>query len=337
MIGENKTTGTQFQSVSCYKSKDLVHWDWVNDLLKSNASIPDLAPNRIIERPKVIYNKSTKKYVLWMHVDSTDYSYARAGVAWSNSVCGDYTYVGSYRPLGKYTSRDMTAWVDDDGTGYLLGETTFVLQVGETYIYCGDRWDPENLGGLQSSLYVWLPMKVDTVARQLNVTWYNSWALDPMSGAWEANTRSATVYEAESPNNILAQGATLTGPNYFNGTRGAGVKGIGGPQGGSLTFPNITVPNVPGPVTLKVVYQNSERYVQYGSVTVTEYRRKSKCGKDGYAVFLPTFSTRNTVVNTVASVPDIQLTPGAVIDLTITGLPGYTQNVTAAVDAIRFS
>lgn len=122
MIGENKTTGSLFQSVSCYKSKDLVHWDWVNELLTSNASIPDLAPDRIIERPKVIYNKSTKKYVLWMHVDSADYSYARAGVAWSDSVCGDYTYVGSYRPLDRYTSRDMTAWVDDDGTGYLLGE-----------------------------------------------------------------------------------------------------------------------------------------------------------------------------------------------------------------------
>jgi hypothetical protein len=86
-----------------------------------------------------------------------------------------------------------------------------------------------------------------------------------------------------------------------------------------------------------VVYQNNERYVQYGSVTVTEHGQKSSYVKDGYAVFLPTFSTRNTVVNTVASVPDIQLTPGAVIDLTITGLPGYTQNVTAAVDAIRFS
>lgn len=122
MIGENKTTGSFFQSVSCYRSKDLVHWDWVNDLVTSDATSSDLGPDRIIERPKIIYNEATRKYVLWMHVDSSSYSYARAGVAWSDSVCGNYTYVGSYRPLDEYISRDMTVWVDDDGTGYLFGE-----------------------------------------------------------------------------------------------------------------------------------------------------------------------------------------------------------------------
>lgn len=122
MIGENKTTGSRFQSVSCYRSRDLLHWDWVNDILKADDNIPDLATDRIIERPKVIYNAATNKYVLWMHVDSGDYSYARVGVAWSDSLCGDYTYLASYRPLNRYISRDMTAWVDDDGVGYLLGE-----------------------------------------------------------------------------------------------------------------------------------------------------------------------------------------------------------------------
>ena len=32
-------------------------------------------------RPKVIYNEKTKKFVMWAHVESADYSKACAGVA----------------------------------------------------------------------------------------------------------------------------------------------------------------------------------------------------------------------------------------------------------------
>jgi hypothetical protein len=31
----------------------------------------DLGPGRIVERPKVIYNSTTGKYVLWTHIDNT--------------------------------------------------------------------------------------------------------------------------------------------------------------------------------------------------------------------------------------------------------------------------
>ncbi|CEL11356.1 hypothetical protein ASPCAL14459 [Aspergillus calidoustus] len=419
MIGENKTTGPIFQSVSCYRSKDLLHWDWVNDLLTADATIPDLGPDRVIERPKVIYNKATGKYVLWMHVESSNYSYARAGVAWSDSVCGTYTYVGSYRPLGKYISRDMTAWVDDDETGYLLGEdrptglvvyklsddylsidslvyntmehiespaifkadgvyyllgsqltgwapndnyyttaeslegpwselqlfvpsgsktyssqTTFVLKVGDTYIYCGDRWDPENLGGLQASTYVWLPLELDTAARMVNVSWYDSWTLNSISGAWAANLAPPSVYEANSPSNTLSNGAFLTEDDYFRAFDGPGVMNIGGPDGGSLTFHDITITG-DFPQMLKIRYQNLEKYVQYASVSLRRKRGSDHSRQDAYAAFLPTLSTRGRTVHTVASVPGLRLTPG-VFDLTIKGLPGYTHNTTAAIHSIQF-
>jgi beta-xylosidase len=128
LIGENKTANPNsnlFQSVACYKSTDLVNWEFVNDLLSSTTTGDfDLHPSMIIERPKVIYNAATKKYVLWMHVDNSGYSYARAGVAYSDTVCGDYTYIESVRPLGNNTSRDITAWVDQDGAGYLISEAS---------------------------------------------------------------------------------------------------------------------------------------------------------------------------------------------------------------------
>ena len=87
----------------------------------SQTSSGDLGPNRVVERPKVIYNKSTKKYVLWMHIDSSSYGEAKAGVATSDSVCGKYTYIGASKPLG-FQSRDMGLFVDDDEKAYLLTE-----------------------------------------------------------------------------------------------------------------------------------------------------------------------------------------------------------------------
>lgn len=95
-------------------------WTYVGALLSQTTS-GDLGPNRVVERPKVIYNSSTKKYVLWMHIDSSSYGEAKVGVATGSSVCGKYTYLGSWQPLG-YQSRDIGLFQDDDGSAYLLTE-----------------------------------------------------------------------------------------------------------------------------------------------------------------------------------------------------------------------
>ncbi|EPS34315.1 hypothetical protein POX_a00712 [Penicillium oxalicum] len=119
-IGENKLDGSAFQSVNCYSSTNLVEWNFVGELLSRQGS-GDLGPNRVVERPKVIYNEATRKYVMWMHIDSSNYGEAKTGVATSSSVCGKYNYLGSFRPLG-FESRDMSLFKDDDGSAYLLTE-----------------------------------------------------------------------------------------------------------------------------------------------------------------------------------------------------------------------
>lgn len=120
MIGEDKTNGSAFQNVNCYSSTDLVSWKYVGALL-SQTSSGDLGPNRVVERPKVIYNSSTKKYVLWMHIDDSSYGEAKVGVATGDTVCGKYSYLGSWQPLG-FQSRDIGLFQDDDGSAYLLTE-----------------------------------------------------------------------------------------------------------------------------------------------------------------------------------------------------------------------
>jgi Glycosyl hydrolases family 43 len=120
MIGEDKFNGSSFQNVNCYASTNLVEWKFAGALL-SRTSSGDLGPNRVVERPKVIYNKSTKKYVLYMHIDDSTYKEAKVGVAIGDTVCGKYEYVGSYRPM-ENQSRDMGLYQDEDGNGYLLSE-----------------------------------------------------------------------------------------------------------------------------------------------------------------------------------------------------------------------
>ena len=122
--GEDKTgrtsADTSFQDITCYSSTDLANWTYQGQALSRQAS-GDLGPSRIVERPKVIYNASTSTYVMYMHIDSTNYSEAKVGVATSSTPCGPYTYRGSFRPLGNL-SRDLGLFQDTDGTAYLLSE-----------------------------------------------------------------------------------------------------------------------------------------------------------------------------------------------------------------------
>ncbi|MGW6912924.1 RICIN domain-containing protein [Kitasatospora sp. NPDC054939] len=118
-FGENRNADNSFRYVSAYRSTDLRRWEFRRHVL-TQATDPELVGANI-ERPKVMYNAATGQFVMWMHKEgsATDYSEARAAVAVSSTVDGDYSWRGSFRPLGAM-SRDITTFVDDDGTGYMI-------------------------------------------------------------------------------------------------------------------------------------------------------------------------------------------------------------------------
>ncbi|RKK79571.1 hypothetical protein BFJ68_g16239 [Fusarium oxysporum] len=118
--GEDKTEGTNFRNINCYSSTNLVEWHYEGAALTRQES-GDLGPERVVERPKVIFNKSTSKYVMWMHIDDPVYSHALVGVATGDTVNGRFSYHGSFRPMG-CASRDMGVFVDDDDKAYLMSE-----------------------------------------------------------------------------------------------------------------------------------------------------------------------------------------------------------------------
>jgi hypothetical protein len=87
--------------VSCYSSKDLLNWKNEGLALKvvsDTASI--LNPGCVIERPKVVFNKKTGKFVMWFHheLKGQGYKAALTGVAVSDNITGPYKYIRSLRP-----------------------------------------------------------------------------------------------------------------------------------------------------------------------------------------------------------------------------------------------
>jgi hypothetical protein len=117
-VGEDKSTGS-FKAVNCYRSTDLSHWEFRRAIITRQTSTELAAADRIIERPKVTYNASTKKYVMWLHWEGMSYATAEAGVFTSDTVDGSYTQVRHLRPNNNM-SRDDTLFRDDDGKAYFL-------------------------------------------------------------------------------------------------------------------------------------------------------------------------------------------------------------------------
>ncbi|MBD8837203.1 family 43 glycosylhydrolase [Paenibacillus sp. CFBP 13594] len=118
--------------VSCYRSKDLFNWEFRNHILTTStpaapirvrtnlALVNDKGGKVNLERPKVLFNAVTKKFVLWVHYENGEnYNDAACAIATSDYPDSHFVYHGSFNPYG-YMSRDCTLFQDDDGTAYFI-------------------------------------------------------------------------------------------------------------------------------------------------------------------------------------------------------------------------
>lgn len=141
--GENKSGETvmglrgfyrvDFIGFSCYSSRDCMNWKYEGlALTASTEEGHPLYKDRVGERPKVIYNEKTGKFVMWFHMDSMDYYTAHTGVAVSDSPTGPFTLVRHMRPNG-FDSRDMTLYQDKDGRAYVIYSSDWnkTLRIGQ--------------------------------------------------------------------------------------------------------------------------------------------------------------------------------------------------------------
>lgn len=115
-FGEHKIKGRRGNraqvGVSCYSSGDLYNWKDEGIALKvSDDPESDIIKGCTLERPKVIYNEKTGKFVMWFHLElkGMGYSAARSGVAVSDSVTGPYVFINSFRPNAGHWPVNVTA------------------------------------------------------------------------------------------------------------------------------------------------------------------------------------------------------------------------------------
>ena len=193
-FGEHKVAGPEGNTaqvgVAVYSSADLSRWKDEGIALKvSDDPRSDIARGCILERPKIIFNAKTGKFVMWFHLEPKGQGYlgARCGIAVADHVTGPYRFIGSLRPnagvwplnvsaelksplsaaeaaslaklplrggpvpgyptdlifrrdfAGGQMARDMTLFVDDDGSAYHVysseeNGTLHISQLSDDYL-----------------------------------------------------------------------------------------------------------------------------------------------------------------------------------------------------------
>ncbi|TLX75584.1 glycosyl hydrolase family 43 [Labilibacter sediminis] len=226
-------TRVDVTGVSCYSSKDLVNWKNEGIVLTSVKDDPshDLYKDNVLERPKVVYNAKTKKFVLWVHVDSMDYQKASCGVAVSDNPTGPFVYQQSIRPNANILplnvehqdsiggafardfekgqmARDMTVFVDDDNKAYLFysseeNKTHQIAELSDDYL---------SLTGKYKRVFEGRSMEAPAVFKRNGKYYFMA------SGctAWEPNPARSAVAESiwgpwkELGNPCVGEGAEKT-------------------------------------------------------------------------------------------------------------------------------
>ncbi|MEI8372875.1 MAG: glycoside hydrolase family 43 protein [Planctomycetota bacterium] len=154
--GEDKTHGDRNRTgIACYSSKNLYRWKREGVVLPKEAMPPQFRDDGVVERPKVLYNAKTSKFVMWMHLDDSAYRVASAGVATSDQPTGPFVFRKQFRPIRddfNYkpgspdrqkelggTFRDMNLFLDDDGSAYVFyasegNGTLYIVRLDEDFL-----------------------------------------------------------------------------------------------------------------------------------------------------------------------------------------------------------
>lgn len=148
--GQTTTTG-----VAMYRSIDLYNWTYEGVILPCcDDPESDLYAPMRFERPKIIYNEVTKKYVLWCHFvkypgdHGTVPGSGEAGVAVCDRVNGTYEFMGYTRPVDQdEIVRDSTLYQDRDNSAYFVydrdvadNRCLYIVKLSDDYLSFTDEY-----------------------------------------------------------------------------------------------------------------------------------------------------------------------------------------------------
>lgn len=213
-----------FVGINLYCSPDLTNWTFVNQILK-RTSHPDLDNDAVVERAKILHNKKTGQFVMWMHYEGHNaYKTAEVGLATCNTIGGNYTFQSHFRPLD-IDSRDINVYQDEDGKGYLIcttkgNQNVSLFELDSTYtkvvreIYRGSAADDMECEGhaiiKSGGYYFWL------------MSWCTGWDFNDnhyfhatkLAGPWTAGGKVATInthtYESQVGFAVTVKGSEKT-------------------------------------------------------------------------------------------------------------------------------
>ena len=126
--GENKEktdgkNGVWHWGVRMYESRDLYNWKDLGLIIPPEPDKPEspLHPTACMDRPHIIYNAATKKYVCWLKIMEKDGS-QRSTVLTADALTGPYTMVRTgLKPLNM-SAGDFDLVVAPDGKAYYYFE-----------------------------------------------------------------------------------------------------------------------------------------------------------------------------------------------------------------------
>lgn len=142
--------------IRCYKSEDLTSWIDCGPVITSTTpkknmfsymtdGLTNCKGGKVnLERPKVIYNKQSGMFIMYVHYENgIDYLEAAIGVAFSFFPDKNFIYLGHYRPFG-YMSRDCTLFVDDDQSAYFISASNdnldlMIYKLSDDYLEIDSR------------------------------------------------------------------------------------------------------------------------------------------------------------------------------------------------------
>ena len=126
--GENKEktdgkNGIWHWGVRCYASTDLYNWEDKGLIIPPEPEDPNssLHPSASMDRPHILYNQRTKKFVCWLKIMNRDKTQTET-VLTADHILGPYTKVREgLRPLGM-SAGDFDLAVAPDGKAYYYFE-----------------------------------------------------------------------------------------------------------------------------------------------------------------------------------------------------------------------
>ena len=126
--GENKekTTGEDdvwHWGVRCYSSKDLYNWEDRGIIIPPDLDNPksSLHPTSKMDRPHIIFNKKTQKYVCWLKIMNRDGTQSET-VLTADSILGPYSIVRENLYPLNMSAGDFDLAVAEDGKAYYYFE-----------------------------------------------------------------------------------------------------------------------------------------------------------------------------------------------------------------------